>query len=77
MFLSVVCQNWDLPENIALVPVAGEVVNWGLSHKPRKMVTLQWLNWVLSCNLPIPDLCTCPSLLGLSHRVFKVGLRYL
>ena len=70
MFLSVVCQNRDLPENVASVLVAGEVVNWGLSHKPRKMVTPWWLNRVLSCNLLIPDLCTCPSSLGLSHRVF-------
>ena len=70
MFLSVVCQNLGLPENVALVPVAGEVVNLDLGHKPRKMVTLQWLDLVLSCNLPIPDLRTCPILLDFSHRVF-------
>ena len=40
LFLSVVFQNQDIPENVALVLVAGEVVNWDLCHRPERMVTL-------------------------------------
>ena len=38
VFLSVIFQNQDLPENVALVLGVGEVVNWGLCCKPERMV---------------------------------------
>ena len=41
-----ICQSQDLPGNVASVPGVGEVANWGLCHKPKRRVTLQWLGWV-------------------------------
>ena len=55
MIPNVVCQSQDLQGNIVLVPGVGEGVDWGLCHRPKKMVTLQWLGWVLFSSLLVLD----------------------